>query len=167
MLTMKKIITLLFAVGAVSASFAQSSRKIEENREVINGTGGNRKVYDENGTRYPSSTGTNSREEQINTINRQYDRRINAVRMNPTLSAAEKERRISELEYERQRRIQEINNGSYSGDRRNRDYDKNKTYKKDNGKHLGWEKGVGNPHRSDGGNRGNGNGNGKGKGKKG
>lgn len=29
-------------------------------------------------------------------------------------------------------------------------YKKNKKYKKDNGKHLGWQKGVGNPHRTKG-----------------
>lgn len=154
---MKKIISLLIAFGCFATAFSQS-RKIDEAKDIINGrTTEQKKVYSENGSRYPTST---SGSEDVNSINKEYDRKINAVRANPFLSAAEKERRIRELENERNARIRAINGkgGSYSYN--------NKKYKSkgNNGKHLGWEKGVGNPHRT--GNAVNhGKGNGKGKGK--
>lgn len=136
---MKKIFVLLIAFGSFASGYSQS-RKIEEAKRVINGEP-ERKVYSETGNRNPSST---SRSEDVNSINREYDQKINAVRANPFLSAAEKERRIRELENERNRKIRAINGGGA--------YSSNKKYKKNgnNGKHLGWEKGVGNPHKNGG-----------------
>jgi hypothetical protein len=156
---MKHIITLLFGLGAVASSFAQS-RTTDRAKEVITKqprtTGSypnDRRVGDETSTRYPTST---SREAEISQINRRYDAKIQAVRANPILSAEAKERRIHELEYERAQKIREINN-RYSGSDDNT-YSKNKNkgqgkgYGKNNnpGKHLGWEKGKGNPHRTGG-----------------
>lgn len=149
---MKKLITLVFIIGSFSASFAQS-RTIDRAKEVITkepkststSYPDNRTVGTDN--RYPNST---SREAEIGEINRRYDAKIQAVRVNPILSAEEKERRIRDLEYQRAQQIREINNryyGNNSGYSKNKN--KNKDYKKDNpGKHLGWEKGKGNPHKS-------------------
>ena len=157
---MKNIITLLMALGAFATSFAQS-RTTDRAKEVITkqpktstGTGSypnDRRVGDETATRYPTSS---SRDAEINEINRTYDAKIQAVRVNPILSADEKARRIRELEYERAQKIREINNRYHGNDDNN--YSKNKTTKKGKGygkynnpgKHLGWEKGKGNPHRT-------------------
>ena len=156
-LTMKKIITLLIMSGAFATCFAQSTT-IDKAKEVItkeprNTTGtypNDKRVGDDNASRYPTSA---SREAEINDINRYYNSKIEAVRRNPLLSSEEKERRIRELEYERAQKVREINmrygNNPYS---KNKSNGKNKGYdKKDNpGKHLGWEKGKGNPHSADG-----------------
>lgn len=185
---MKKVITLLLIVSAVASANAQTNQ--EESRRVILGTGGGGSktertsrsnpvdvilgrggsTEDSRSTRYPSGT-YGSRDQQIDQVNREYDRKIYSIRNNPNLSAAEKERMIRQLENDRARRIREIND-RYYGDRRNdrRDDDDrdNRNYKSNPGNHYGWEKGKGNPHRtgSDNGyNKGNGNGNSKGKGK--
>jgi hypothetical protein len=149
---MKKIIILLITFGAFATSFGQS-RSIDKAKEVITKEPrttypNDRRVGDETSTRYPASS--TSREAEINDINRYYDSKIKAVRANPILSAAEKERRIRDLEYERAQKIREINNRYYGANRATK---AGKKYgKTNNGKHLGWEKGKGNPHRSDGGN---------------
>ena len=154
---MKHILNLLIAFGAFATSFAQS-RTTERAKEVITkqprNTGSypnDRRVEDGTSSRYPTTS--TSREAEINDINRRYDAKIQAVRANPILSAEAKETRIRELEYERAQKIREINNryrgndGTYS---KNKNKDKNKSYKTNNGKHLGWEKGKGNPHRTGG-----------------
>lgn len=153
---MKKLITLLLAAGAFVTLHAQTSR--DEARRVIlgqpkntNGTyGGNSRDVilgpGGNSQSYPYG----SREAQIDQVNREYDQKIYSIRNNPNLSQAEKDRIIRQLERERQQRINQINN-SYSGNNNNDDYyKKNKKYKGNNGKHLGWEKGKGNPHRNGG-----------------
>ncbi len=172
---MKKFITLLIAAGAFGTVLAQTDSRSEEARRVILGERktspsqnprdvviGNedRRVYDENGNRYPGS----SREAEIDRINRDYDLKVQSIRNNPHLTQAEKERIIRRLNNERAERIKQVNNDyrRYEedrryDDRRNNDsrryddnddnYKKNKKYKKNNGKHLGWEKGRGNPHR--------------------
>jgi Ni/Co efflux regulator RcnB len=157
---MKKIITLLITFGAFATSFAQSpttdKAKKVITKEPRNTTSypNDRRVDDETSTRYPTSS--TSREAEINDINRKYDAKIQAVRVNPILSSAEKERRIRDLEYERAQRIREVNNRYYgsTGGSNDGDYsknkNKNKAYKTNNGKHLGWEKGVGNPHKTGG-----------------
>lgn len=149
---MKKIITLVIAFGAFASSFAQS-RTIDKAKEVITKEPrttypNERRVGDETSTRYPTSS--TNREAEISDINKYYDSKIRAVRANPIFSAAEKERRIRELEYERAQKIREINNRYYGTNNTSK---AGKKYgKTNNGKHLGWEKGKGNPHRSDGGN---------------
>lgn len=187
---MKKIITLLVFFGAYTAVSAQTT---EDAKRVILGQkkgtrttrtgdskdvifGGDRRVYDDNGNRYPSS---GSREAEIDQVNREYNQKIYSIRNNPNLSSAEKERIIRQLEAERTRKIRAIN-GRYEDrryddrrdDRRYDDdddrYEGKKYGKHNNGKKLGWEKGVGNPHRpgSKNYNKGKGNsgkGNGKGK----
>ena len=140
---MKKFFALLITFGAFTAAFSQS-RKIEEARRVINGeTKEERTVSRDESSRYPESPA--SREEETDKIYRQYDRKIEAVRNNPLLSSEEKEKRIRDLQYERDRKIRE-NNDRYTSNKKH--HSKNKKFKKNNGKHLGWEKGVGNPHKS-------------------
>lgn len=153
---MKKIITLLITFGAFAVSFAQS-RTIDKAKEVITkeprtttGTYPNdKKNDDDHASRYPTSS---SRDAEINDINRHYESKMDAVRKNPLLSSDQKEKRIRELEYERAQKVREINRRYYGNDGKNKGNGKNKAYrKKDNsGKHLGWEKGRGNPHRTGG-----------------
>ena len=183
---MKKVITLLLIVSTVASASAQTSQ--EESRRVVLGTGGggtrtertstgsnptdvilgrDRRVEDNQGTRYPSGT-YGTREQQIDRLNREYDAKIYSIRNNRTLTAAEKERMIRQLEADRARRIREINNRYYGDRRDDRRYDddddnrKDKKYKSNNGNHYGWEKGKGNPHKSGGSSNGNGKRKGKG-----
>ena len=163
---MKKFITLLFAVGALTTS-AFSQSKAEESRRVILGKEGGStankdrernsdgSVIDkilgrgsrDNDTRYPDGT-NGSREAQIDQVNREYDAKIASIRNNPNLSTEEKQRIIRRLEAERAQKIRDINRRYDGSDRDDDDYNDDKRYKrKGNGKKLGWEKGVGNPHR--------------------
>ncbi|MGN6165913.1 MAG: hypothetical protein ACTHOB_01575 [Ginsengibacter sp.] len=164
---MKKIITLMIAVSSFAALHAQTSR--DEARRVILGQpknspqtspdqnsrdvilgGGN------NGTNYPKSYPKNypngSRQAQIDQVNREYNTKIQSIRNNPYLSRAEKDRAIRQLENDRASKIRRIN-GQYSkySKKKNKNYhydDDNNHH--DNGKHLGWEKGKGNPHKNGG-----------------
>lgn len=104
-----------------------------------------RRVYDNRDNRSPYPDGA-SRDAQIEKINREYDSRISSIRNHPHLSFEEKERRIRQLEAQRERRIRNIYNDNRGYDDDD-DYKKNKKYKQNNGKHLGWEKGKGNPHK--------------------
>ncbi len=184
---MKKIITLCFAIGAVTAVFAQTSEQEKARRVILSGgndrgtdrdtrnsrdviIGGDRRVYDEQSTNYPypgNYPSSGSRESQIDQVNRDYDAKIRSIRNNNQLSGAEKERIIRDLNNDRTRVIRDINRRYESGryeDRKDRRYDndddyKEKKHKSNNGNHYGWEKGKGNPHKNGG------KSNGKGKGK--
>lgn len=156
---MKKLITLLIAAGSFATVNAQSTK--EEARKVILGDpknnggtpskqgrdiilGGGSNGSDEN-RNHPTSTNA-----QIDQVNREYDAKVNSIRNNGTLTQAEKERMISQLEKDRARRIKQItnaNNGHHDDDD---DHQHDKKVKKNNGKHLGWEKGKGNPHKKGG-----------------
>ena len=169
---MKKIMTLLLCFGASYLASAQSTREMEEVKDVIMGpkkgsgstrTGDDkevilgrddRRVYDDNRTRTSGST-------EANRINREYDAKIQSIRNNRHLSSAEKERAIRQLENDRNRRLRSLDE-RYSKNRRYNDrdddddddrrYSKNKNYKSkkkgNNGNHYGWQKGKGNPHRN-------------------
>jgi hypothetical protein len=174
---MKKITTLLIAVGAFVAVQAQTSREearriilgspkgsstttypsstSQNPRDIILGGGGN------NGTTYPnsypSSYPAGSREAQVDQVNREYNAKIQSVRNNPYLSQAEKDRAIRQLENDRARRIRAIygqsgnyNKGNHKRYDRDEDDDDRYEGRHDNGKHLGWEKGKGNPHKNGG-----------------
>ena len=166
---MKQTITLLIAVFAIATVHAQTSR--DEARRVILGqgkrststSGNGRDVIlggGNNGNTYPSSYPDNyptsgSRQGQADQVNREYDAKIRSIRNNGTLSESEKERMIRQLEKDRQKRLQQINhNGDdeYSRNGKHHDDDDDDVYGKrgkgNNGKHLGWEKGKGNPHHS-------------------
>ncbi len=166
---MKKIMTLALFLGAATLASAQSTREMEDVKDIILGPrksdgntrtgdkdvvlGGDDRRYDER-NRYP---GTTSRSTEANRINREYDAKIQSIRNNRTLSRAEKERTIRQLELDRNRKLRQLNE-RYSKDRRyddrdddDRRYSKNKKYKSkkkgNNGNHYGWQKGKGNPHR--------------------
>lgn len=169
---MKKIITILIAVVAFVSLHAQTSR--EEARRVIleqgknngNGSqnprdiilgGGNNGSYPNT---YPGNYPYGSREEQIYKVNSEYDQRIQAVRNNPYLGTAEKNRTIRQLENERNRRMREINNqyGNGNGNNRyNKKYskknydDKEDSYEGDNNNRNGnrWYKGKRNKKEHD------------------
>jgi hypothetical protein len=158
---MKKFITLVFCFGLVGSAFAQSDR--ERAADVILNGGRNTGSYPAT-TQYPS---TGSQQEDINAINREYDNKVASVQANGSLSQAEKDRIIRQLNNERARRISVINKRYGQRDNKREDDDrdeKNKVKKngKDNGNHYGWEKGKGNPHKDS-----NWKNNGKAKGKKG
>ncbi len=151
---MKKLFTLLVVASAFS-TIAIAQNPAEESRRVILGKGGSSTSTDSrevilgrdgrtNETNYPAGT----REQQVNQVNREYNSKIQSIRNNPTLTAAEKERMIRQLENDRQRKIRDINRRYNEINRDDRDYKKDKSYKNNNGKKLGWEKGVGNPHRT-------------------
>ena len=153
---MKRILTLLIAVGLVAGASAQTSK--EEARRVILGGGnknggnnpsersrdvilGDRDNDNNNRRTYPNSyPNSGSRADQIN---REYDIKINSIRNNPNLSQSEKQRIIRELEADRARKLRQA--GNYGNN--NRDYKKDKKHKSNNGKHKGWTKGKGNKHR--------------------
>jgi len=154
---MKQLITLLIASCTFVALKAQTSK--DEARRVILGqekgsssTSGNGRdviLGGGNGTTYPNSYPNNyptgSRQAEIDQVNREYDAKIWSIRNNRTLTQEEKDRMIRQLEQDRARRIRQINQtGSYGS--------KGKGYGKNNnpGKHLGWEKGKGNPHKNGG-----------------
>ena len=167
---MKKIMTLLVCLGAVTFASAQNTREMEDVKDIIlgprksdgNTRNGDKDVvlgrddrrYDER-NRYPSST---SRSTEANRINREYDAKIRSIENNRTLSRSEKERAIRQLESDRNRKLRQINE-RYDNDRRryndrdddDRRYSKDKKYKAkkkgNNGNHYGWEKGKGNPHK--------------------
>ncbi|MGZ3950781.1 MAG: DUF1542 domain-containing protein [Flavisolibacter sp.] len=167
---MKTIITLLITVFAIGSLHAQSNK--DEARRVILGqgkgnpttSGNGRDVIlggGNNGNTYPTSYPNNypnsgSRQAQVDQVNREYDAKIWSIRNNRTLTPEEKDRMIRQLEQDRQRRIQQINrNGNYgyqNKGKKDRDDDDDDRYERkekgNNGKHSGWEKGKGNPHKS-------------------
>jgi hypothetical protein len=169
---MKKIVTLLIAVGSFVAVHAQKSK--DEARGIILGGGSNsggtssrqgRDVIlgggNDNTGNYPtypnSYPGTNgSRQSQVDQVNREYDSKIYSIRNNGTLTQSEKERMIRQLEKDRAQRIKEINNYSnrnysnrnYSKGGKNCD-DRNES-KSNNGKHKGWSQGKGNQKKHKG-----------------
>lgn len=141
---MKKILTLLIAIGAVATMHAQSR---EETRKVILGGSKDRRTNDrdvvlgrgdDNNGQYPGTYG-GDRQSQVDQINREYDNKIYSIRNNPNLSNQEKQRIIRELERDRQRRISQVNGDD---NRRNRRYENDDRYERkgDNGKHKGWYK---------------------------
>ena len=144
---MKRLLTLLIAVGSVGALNAQDSR--EEARRIIlgepsgsRGSGGtaNRGGRDiilggggNNDSRtYPSGNRSGD-------VNRDYETKVNSIRNNPHLSRAEKERMIRQLDNDRARKHRS-DNGRKDG----YGYGRDKAYKSNNGKHKGWTKGKGN-----------------------
>lgn len=168
---MKKLITLLLATGAVVAVNAQTSR--DEARGIILGQekGGNNNSTSRNGrdivlgggnertypNSYPNNYPSGSRQTEIDRVNREYDAKIWSIRNNNTLSSDEKARMIRQLEQNRASRIRQIDqNNSYGYGKKGKKYDDDDddygkgSGKSNNGKHLGWEKGKGNPHKNGG-----------------
>ena len=158
---MKQLFSLLALFALTVTSYAQSNEeKIERSRDIILGkdqrteTDRSRDVVlgrrsDDRGI----YEGRSSSE-----INREYDRKIRQVRNNPDLTRSEKERIIKRMEQERRDRLRKINSRDrdrdYDRDRDRDDrYAKNKKVKRNNGKHLGWEKGKGTQRKNKNGRR--------------
>ena len=162
---MKKIITLLIAAGAFVAVNAQTSKE-EARRVVLGGSkdgsgntstkgrdvilgGGNND--NENSRTYPNSYPNNgSREVQIDQVNREYDSKIYSIRNNGTLTQAEKDRMIRQLEKDRAKKIKAINSDKSYGKKSKKYDDNDDRYKRkgNNGKHKGWTKGKGNQKKN-------------------
>ena len=169
---MKKIVTLSMAVLLAASVFAQSTKEEarrvilgqpkksssgtypQDSRDVVLGGNGSRS-YPDYPNSYPRNNyPANSRGAQIDRINREYDYKIQTIRNNRALSPRERDRIIRDLNNERYARIRQINSQYGRSDNRydrrhdDDDYRKGKKNgKHDNGKHLGWYKGKGNPHK--------------------
>lgn len=155
---MKKLITLLIAASALVSVQAQTSK--DEARKVILGQekggsstsrndkdiilgGGNETNYPNS---YPNSYPNGSRQAQVDQVNREYDAKIRSIQNNRTLTQAEKDKMIRQLEQDRAKRIRQLDrNDDYHYGKKDKDDEKS-----NNGKHLGWEKGKGNPHKNGG-----------------
>lgn len=161
---MKKVATLSLAILAITFAFAQNSK--EEARRVILGQPKNTppptrpqdsrdvvlgpaKSYPRYPNSYPNRRYSHdSRAAQIDQVNRKYNYKIASIRNNRALTPHEKARIILDLNNQRNAHIRQINHPYSRYDRRYDDDYKERKYNKHNtGKHLGWQKGKGNPHR--------------------
>lgn len=105
---MKKVFALVFALGAMTAVFAQGGYDHRnESRDVILGQQ-NRTVYDNDHGYHNGYYGTRDREEQIDRIRREYNWKIESVERDRYLRRGEKKRQIRFLENEREARIRQV-----------------------------------------------------------
>ena len=164
---MKKISTLIIALSSLTAIYAQTAK--EEARKVIL----ERSKSTQNTGNVILSGNQATKQQEIDQVNRDYDAKIRSVKRSP-MSQAQKDKLVRQLEEERATKIHEINNRYYEGDKTSGNTGSNgnggvvtggetgttagtgangskksKT-KTNNGKHLGWEKGKGNPHKTGG-----------------
>lgn len=126
---MKKVFALVFALGAMTAVFAQGGYDHRnESRDVI--LGQNRNVYDndrdhDRDDRYNNNRGYNNgyystrdRDVQVDRIRREYNWKIESVERDRYLRRGERKRQIRYLENERDARIREVmNNYRYQNNR--------------------------------------------------
>jgi hypothetical protein len=136
---MKKIFTLLVAVGFITAINAQSGSKDRDNRDnrdqQTDQRGNNRDDvindgrYD-NDDRYDNNTGSYNRNirMQIAQINRKYDIRIDRVRDNRFIRRSEKMRMIRSLEEQRKQEIRMAYARSNKRGQPDRGHDSNHRY---------------------------------------
>jgi hypothetical protein len=116
---MKKVFALVFALGAMTAVFAQGGYDHRnESRDVILGQQ-NRTVYDNDRGYNNGYYNTRDRDAQIDRIRREYDWRIEAVQRDRYLRRSEKKRQIRFLEDEREARIREVINSNRYNNNRN------------------------------------------------
>jgi hypothetical protein len=112
---MKKVFTLLFALGALTTVFAQSSR--QQSREIILGQGNGRPVYGNN-RGYNNYPNPRDREYQVREINLRYDNMIQSVRRDRYLRNREKKQQIRILEARRREELMHVNDRYSSYGRR-------------------------------------------------
>ena len=131
---MKKIFTLLFAVGIVSIATAQPGRDNRNGRQpdvvkviVADNDRHDNDRYDRDG--YDNNNFGNERrmKMKIAEINREYDYKIQKVRNNFFHNRWEKQRMISQLENQRQREIRMVY-AKFKNNRYDRDYPTNRHY---------------------------------------
>ena len=116
---MKKVFALVFALGAMTAVFAQGGYDHRnESRDVI--LGQNRNVYDndrdhDRDDRYNNNRGYNNgyystrdRDAQVDRIRREYNWKIESVERDRYLRRGERRRQIRFLENERDARIRQV-----------------------------------------------------------
>jgi hypothetical protein len=107
---MKKILTLLIALGAIVGAQAQSSRSYPNDdrygRDVILGDRNDRndRTY-ENNSRYSYSMSVDERDRQIDRIAREYDRRIRKVERDRWIRSSEKSYQIRQMENQKREEI--------------------------------------------------------------
>jgi len=105
---MKKVFVLALSLVAVTTVFAQRGYdQRNESRDVVLGQPNSRNVYG-NDRGYNNGFSIRERDAQIQRINREYNRRIEAVKYDRYLRKAEKKRQVRFLENERDARIREV-----------------------------------------------------------
>jgi DNA-binding helix-hairpin-helix protein with protein kinase domain len=113
---MKKIFTIILAVGTVTFASAQSSShdgKWSSNdkgssRDMVLGNH-NSNEYKSNSYNYnPFSFSTGDRDEQIQRINREFDQKITEVKWDRHLRSRQKTKQITMLEKQRDEQIRQI-----------------------------------------------------------
>ena len=136
---MKKIFTLLVAVGFITAINAQTGSRTRDNRDTrdqqTDQRGNNRDVvvndgrYD-NDDRYDNNFGSynGNIKMQIAQINRKYDFKIDRLRDNRFMKRNEKMRMIRSLEAQRQQEIRMAYARSNKKGQHDRGYDPNHRY---------------------------------------
>src|SRR5438309_697675 len=102
---MKKTFLLLFSIGTLSTVFAQDNRShqnVNQTREIVLG---NRRS-----DKYNSSYTIDSRkkQEEIDKVTRDFDRRIVSIQKDRHLRTAEKNRQIRKLRAEKEQAIRNI-----------------------------------------------------------
>lgn len=109
---MKRILTLLFAVGVITVVQAQNSRSYPDDRygrDVILGDRNDRndRTYESN-SRYNNSFSSKERDKQIDRINREYDKRIRQVEKDRYIRSYEKSAQIRRLEDQRRQEVAQV-----------------------------------------------------------
>jgi hypothetical protein len=109
---MKKIFTLLFAVGTMTAVFAQPGHSTDrrDSRDVVFGKTQTTTVYNVADNHSFNSFNSRERDKQIKQINKDYDKQIKSVMRNRWMNSFEKNRQIRMLEAQRDQKIREVNN---------------------------------------------------------
>lgn len=120
---MKKIFALLITMGSLTTVFAQDR---DHDRDKDRSFGRTETVrydnrqpgygQDRNSYGYPSNDRNDrARQEELDRLNRDYDRRINDYRNDRNLSAYERDRRIQEAERERKEKAGSFAKGAIVG----------------------------------------------------
>ena len=126
---MKKLLVLLMAVFSVSAAFSQNyhrNRGSNRTQTVIsfpneyNSYSQNNGYYNQGSQNYGYNNQGRGyderyRQAEIYRINRDYDQRINSYRNNRYMNAIERQRRIREMEYERNQKLHSFGGGVVVG----------------------------------------------------
>jgi hypothetical protein len=106
---MKKLFTLLFALGTITAVSAQSSHRESDSRNVVLQKA---PVYDDRNDHSFGSNDRNSsnfgRDQEIDRINRFYDSKIQSVQWNRRMRQSEKNREIRSLQQQKSQALRDV-----------------------------------------------------------
>lgn len=109
---MKKIFTILLAVGSITFASAQSkndwSHYKGNSRDIVYGQPNSRDIYRGAETGHNPFYNVNDGNAQIREINRQFDQRIQAVKWDRYLRNREKKQQIRMLQRQREDQIQQV-----------------------------------------------------------